>query len=88
MKKINIEKWIDIWCNDNAHKIGIVPFLKLKKDDANFIMSKMQDISEHYIEQQEYLYYQAFLDCIELLEKFPNMLTDTQLKEKIVDLRG
>ena len=43
-------------------------------DDYNFIMSKIGDICEHYIEQQEFMFNKAFCDCIELLKKYPSIL--------------
>lgn len=57
------------------------------EDDLRFIMSRTGDICEHYIEQQEYLYYQAFLDCIELAKKYPRIIEDDDLKEKLIMLR-
>lgn len=52
-------------------------------DDINFIMSRIADISEHYIEQQEYLYYQGFLDGME-----SKNLNSEQLKNDLCMLRG
>ena len=52
-------------------------------DDINFIMSRIADISEHYIEQQEYLYYQGFLDGME-----SKNLNSEQLKNDLCILRG
>lgn len=52
-------------------------------DDKNFIMSRVADICEHYIEQQEYLYYQGFLDGMEA-----NGTKDEQLKSELYRLRG
>ena len=43
-------------------------------DDYNFIMSRIGDITEHYIEQQEFVYNKAFSDCIELIKKCPSVL--------------
>lgn len=52
-------------------------------DDIDFIMSRIADIAEHYIEQQEYLYYQGFLDGIE-----SKNLNSEQLKSDLYMLRG
>ena len=54
-------------------------------DDINFIMSRIADISEHYIEQQEYLYYQAFNDGMEMAHKNPQIL---EVKNDLCALRG
>lgn len=43
-------------------------------DDYNFIMSKIQDISEHFLEQQEFMFNKAFFDCIEMIKKYPSVL--------------
>ena len=53
------------------------------EDDTDFIMSRIADISEHYIEQQEYLYYQGFLDGME-----NQNLNGEQLKIELQMLRG
>ncbi len=57
-------------------------------DDLCFILSRTGDICEHYIEQQEFLYYQAFLDCIELAKKYPNILEDEDLIKNMIMLRN
>ncbi len=43
-------------------------------DDYNFIMSRIGDISEHYLEQQEFIFQRAFFDCIELIKNNPSVL--------------
>lgn len=43
-------------------------------DDYNFIMEKIQDISEHYLAQQEFMFNKAFFDCIELIKNNPSVL--------------
>ena len=43
-------------------------------DDYNFIMNCIGNISEHYLEQQEFIYNKAFSDCIELIKKYPSVL--------------
>lgn len=43
-------------------------------DDYNFIMEKIQDISEHYLEQQEFMFNKAFFDCIEMIKNYPPVL--------------
>lgn len=43
-------------------------------DDYNFIMNCIANISEHYLEQQEFIYNKAFLDCLELVRKNPSVL--------------
>ena len=43
-------------------------------DDYNFIMKCIGDITEHYLEQQEFIYNKAFWDCIELVKKYPSVL--------------
>ena len=58
------------------------------EDDLRFIMSRTGDICEHYIEQQEFLYYQAFLDCIELVKKHPEVLEDDDLIKNLIMLRN
>ena len=63
-------------------------FANYYDEDSNFIFEKMGDITEHYIEQQEYLYYQAFLDCIEMMKKTPEMLTNLKFKELLCEMRG
>lgn len=57
------------------------------EDDSDFIFEKMGDITEHYIEQQEFVYYQAFIDCIEILNDFPELLTNSDLKESLCKMR-
>ena len=44
------------------------------EDDYNFIMSRIGDISEHYLEQQEFIFQRAFFDCIELIKNNPSVL--------------
>ncbi len=58
------------------------------EEDLNFIMSRTGDICEHYIEQQEFLYYQAFLDCIELVKKQPEVLENDDLIKNLIMLRN
>ncbi len=43
-------------------------------DDYNFIMSRIGDISEHYLEQQEFIFNKAFFDCIEMIKTHPSVL--------------
>lgn len=43
-------------------------------DDYNFIMKCIGDITEHYLEQQEFIYNKAFRDCIELVKMCPSVL--------------
>lgn len=43
-------------------------------DDYNFIMSRIGDITEHYLEQQEFMFNKAFFDCIEMIKKNPSVL--------------
>lgn len=43
-------------------------------DDYNFIMSRIGDISEHYLEQREFLFQKAFFDCIEMIKRNPSIL--------------
>lgn len=43
-------------------------------DDYNFIMSRIGDISEHYLEQQEFIFQRAFFDCIEMIKRNPSVL--------------
>ena len=43
-------------------------------DDYNFIMSRIQDITEHYLEQQEFMFNKAFFSCIEMIKKYPSLL--------------
>ena len=43
-------------------------------DDYNFIMNCIANISEHYLEQQEFIYNKAFSDCLELVRKNPSVL--------------
>lgn len=43
-------------------------------DDYNFIMSRIQDITEHYLEQQEFMFHKAFSDCIKLVKQCPSVL--------------
>ncbi|MBR3791691.1 MAG: hypothetical protein IKK18_03220 [Clostridia bacterium] len=43
-------------------------------DDYNFIMNCIGNISEHYLEQQEFIYNKAFSDCVELIKKHPSVL--------------
>lgn len=43
-------------------------------DDYNFIMNCIGNISEHYLEQQEFVYNKAFSDCVELIKKYPSVL--------------
>ena len=44
------------------------------EDDYNFIMSRIGDITEHYLEQQEFLFQKAFSDCIEMIKNNPSVL--------------
>lgn len=44
------------------------------EDDYNFIMSRVGDITEHYLEQQEFIFQRAFFDCIELIKNNPSVL--------------
>ena len=43
-------------------------------DDCNFIMSRIGDITEHYLEQQEFMFNRAFFCCIELIKREPAIL--------------
>ena len=54
-------------------------------DDINFIMSRVGDICEHYIEQQEYLYYQGVLDGMDLVKTNPQV---SECKKTLCELRG
>ncbi len=54
-------------------------------EDKDFIMSRVGDICEHYIEQQEYLYYQGVLDGMELAKK---NLKISECKNALCALRG
>ena len=54
-------------------------------EDKNFIMSRVGDICEHYIEQQEYLYYQGVLDGMEMAQKNPQI---SDCKNELSALRG
>ncbi len=54
-------------------------------EDKDFIMSRVGDICEHYIEQQEYLYYQGVLDGIEMIDKNPEI---SKCKNALCALRG
>ena len=43
-------------------------------DDYNFVMSRIQDITEHYLEQQEFMFNKAFFSCIEMIKTNPSIL--------------
>lgn len=43
-------------------------------EDYDFIMNCIGNISEHYLEQQEFMFNKAFADCIEMIKKYPSVL--------------
>ncbi len=43
-------------------------------EDYNFIMSRIGDITEHYLEQQEFMFQKAFFDSIEMIKNNPSVL--------------
>lgn len=57
-------------------------------EDRKFINECIIAFNRYFMDEGEFLYYQAFLDCIKLIKKYPQILEDDDLKQNLLMLRN